>query len=210
MGWVTFNEPGGPGKPQVRLLDARAAGLDDAALHDWARSLTPPPGARYVTRSYCHPYALVSWHSEPVGVDIERIAPCDAAFADLICTPAERSDPAWRADPDRYLTSLWSSKEALSKALGDALRYEPSRLDSPSRWPRRRSGRWEAAQLIVAPDHVAWLCWRSTVPAHDARPRVGSSDRFDRPPSEHPSSGTFSPTGRTRTGVPRLESLGRP
>jgi phosphopantetheinyl transferase (holo-ACP synthase) len=162
MGGVTFPPTTRSAKPQVRLLDARVGGLDAEGLHAWARGLTAPTGAPWVTRSYCYPYALVGWHDEPIGIDIEKIGPCDPAFADLICTPDERSDAMGSTDQDRYLTSLWSSKEALSKALGDPLRYEPSRLESPVRWRDRRSGPWRATQLIVAPDHVAWLCWRTT------------------------------------------------
>lgn len=152
----------GDGVPQVRLLDARVDELDADALRDWARQLTAASGAPYAARSYRYPYALVGWHREPIGADIERIGPCDAAFADLICTPAERSDPAGLTDRNAYLTSLWSAKEALAKALGDALGYEPSRLESPARWPRGRAGPWRTAQLAVPPGHVAWLCWRSS------------------------------------------------
>ena len=148
------------GGPEVRLLDARVDDLDASALRDRARVLTADSGAKHVTRSYCYPYALVAWHSEPVGIDIERVGRCDAAFADLICTTAERSDPACVDDPDAYLTSLWSAKEALSKALGDARRYEPSRLESPARWPQQRAGQLQATRLYVGPGHVAWVCWR--------------------------------------------------
>lgn len=150
------------GAPEVRLLDARSAGLDEARLRAWARAETSASGGAYVARSYRYPYALVAWHSEPVGVDIERIAPCDAAFADSICTPSESADPARLADPDAYITSLWCSKEALSKALGDAIRYDPRRLDSPMRWPERGAGPWRAATLAVPAHHTAWLCWRSS------------------------------------------------
>jgi phosphopantetheinyl transferase len=152
---------GEEGTPEVRLLDARAAGLDEAGLRTWARAQTAACGQPYVVRSYRYPYALVAWHSEPVGVDIERIEPCDAAFAELILTPAERADPMPFAEPDAHLTSLWCSKEALSKALGDALRYDPGRLDSPMRWPDLRSGPWRAAPLRTTPRHTAWLCWRA-------------------------------------------------
>ncbi len=148
------------GAPTVVLLDARATGVDEAGLRAWARALTPDRPASHTVRSYRYPYALVAWHSEPVGVDIERVEPCDAAFADVICTPTERRDARVTADPDLFLSSLWSSKEALAKALGDALRYDPSRLDSPMRWPDLRSGPWNAAALQTVPGHVAWLCWR--------------------------------------------------
>ena len=148
------------GAPEVRLLDARPAGLDEAGLRAWARAQTAASEDAHVTRSYRYPYALVAWHSEPVGVDIERVEPCDAAFAELICTAPERADPTFTTEPDAYLTSLWCSKEALSKALGDAVRYDPRRLDSPMRWPDLRAGPWHATPLQTIPSHTAWLCWR--------------------------------------------------
>jgi hypothetical protein len=149
------------GAPEVVLLDARDEGLDEPGLRARARALTAERRKSHVARSYRYPYALVAWHSQPVGVDIERIEPCDAAFARLICTPAERADATASADQDVYLSSLWCSKEALSKALGDALRYDPSRLDSPMRWPELRSGPWSATPLKTVTGHAAWLCWRS-------------------------------------------------
>jgi phosphopantetheinyl transferase len=97
-----------------------------------------------------------------VGVDLERIQPCDTAFADLICTTTERRDPACVTDPDHYLTSIWCSKEALAKALGDARRYEPSRIDSPLTWPYRAKSLWQTTELAVAPGFVAWLCWETS------------------------------------------------
>jgi hypothetical protein len=146
--------------PEVWLLDAGPAGLDEVGLRSWARAHTAASGSPHVVRSYRYPYALVAWHTEPIGVDIERVEPCDAAFAALICTEQERAHPMLTAEPDDYLTSLWCSKEALSKALGDALLYDPARLDSPMGWPERRSGPWRATPLETIPDHTAWLCWR--------------------------------------------------
>jgi phosphopantetheinyl transferase len=55
---------------------------------------------------------------------------------------------------------MWCGKEALSKALGDALAYDPRRLGSPLSWPDGRSGAWCAAELPAPAGHVAWLCWR--------------------------------------------------
>lgn len=161
--------------PQVRLLDARPADLDVAQLRGWARAETAAHNAPYVARSYRYPYALIAWHEQPVGVDIERIEPCDTAFARSICTPAERADPAFPTYSDTYITSLWCSKEALAKALGDATEYDPLRLESPTRWPSGRAGPWLAAPLVVAEGHTAWLCWR-TGPAHQ-HPRLEQTDR---------------------------------
>jgi len=146
--------------PQVRLLDARPAGLDGAQLRRWARAEAAACDALHVSRSYRYPYALITWHAQAVGVDIERTAPCSAAFARSICTPAERADPAFASYGDADITSLWCSKEALAKALGNATEYDPRRLESPMRWPSGRAGAWRAAQLAVPEGHTAWLCWR--------------------------------------------------
>lgn len=148
----------GPGGPEVLLLDARESGLDEHGLRRSARAQGSAV-APCVSRSYRHPYALVASHDQPVGVDIERIEPFDPAFLKSICTPPERSLPVDELDPARYATSIWCSKEALSKALGDALHYDPSRLGSPMFWPDGRSGPWRARPLPAPPGHTAWLCW---------------------------------------------------
>ena len=150
------------GAPETRLLDARAAGVDEPGLRAWARELADAAGAPFRSRSYRHPYALVAWHDEPVGIDIERIGPVDGAFLESICTPSELKLPVSAAGAEVHATSLWSSKEALAKALGDALRYDPRRLDSPIFWRDGRSGPWRAVSLPVPSGHNAWLCWRST------------------------------------------------
>lgn len=186
-----------PGEgPGIELIDARALGLaDEAALREHARRVSAQTGAPHTSRSYSYPLALIAWHAQEVGCDIERVAPCDAAFADSIRTPAERaaalreqsassigasengdspdsspdSSPspdaaADRAAFDRRITSLWSSKEALAKALGDALDYDPRRLEGPCAWPDGRSGSWRARALEPAEEYVGWVCWRETRP----------------------------------------------
>jgi hypothetical protein len=150
--------------PTVRLIDARAVGArDGAALRELARAASAEAGAPFTSRSYRFPFALVAAHTDAVGVDIERVEHCDRAFAESIRTPAEHAAGWPRAgDHDRFFTSLWSSKEALSKALGDALAYDPRRLEGPSSWPDGRSGPWRASSIDVGDDgHVAWLCWRA-------------------------------------------------
>jgi len=150
--------PGRP--PEVRLIDARWAGLDEAGLRTRARAVTAGGGGAYESRSYRHPYCIVAWHCEPVGIDIERIQSFDPAFTSSISTPAELADPPPSArELDRYTSSLWCSKEALAKALGNPLAYDPRRLESPSRWPGGCSGPWRTAHLAVGLKHTAWLCW---------------------------------------------------
>ena len=163
----------GENVPQAWLVDARFSGLDEPGLAAHARALSNTAGGcRYVSRSYRHPYALIASHDAPVGVDIERIEPRDPAFAETICTPTERAAGWPHEHADRYLSALWSSKEALAKALGDALAYDPRRLESPGAWPYGRSGPWRAAPLATAPGHVAWLCWRNAVTRERAQSPV--------------------------------------
>jgi phosphopantetheinyl transferase len=94
-----------------------------------------------------------------VGVDIERVVACDERFALSICTPDELSVGAPRRDHE--IISLWSSKEALAKALGDARAYDPRRLGSPVYWSDGTSGPWRARELPVPDGYCAWVCWRS-------------------------------------------------
>jgi hypothetical protein len=136
--------------PSVQLIDARAIEVpDEEALREYARRLSADAGAPSASRSYCFPFALIASHTAAVGVDIERVERCDRAFADSIRTPAELA-AGWprEGDPDRFFTSLWSSKEALSKG--------------PGSWPDGSSGPWRASSLDVGEGgHVAWLCWRA-------------------------------------------------
>ncbi len=149
--------------PQLHWLDARGAGVDPDGLRGWARELSAAGRRTHSSRSYSYPYAVVALHDAPVGVDIERIGPLDADFGRAICAPDEPLEPPTGVPREHYLTSLWSSKEALAKALGDALDYDPRRLHSPQGWPGGRSGRWRARELDAGPDHVAWLCWSQQV-----------------------------------------------
>lgn len=153
--------PATSGGPEVRLLDAREAGLDESGLRARARAETTEACAAHRSRSYRYPYALIAWHNEAVGVDIERIEPFDAAFLESIRTPSEQRIGPDEGARDQYVTSLWCSKQALAKALGDARRYEPRRLDSPLLWRNGQSGPWRAAELTLIDGHIAWLCWRS-------------------------------------------------
>jgi phosphopantetheinyl transferase len=95
-------------------------------------------------------------------VDIERLERVDRAFAESISTPEERAAlDAEIADDDvsAWAIASWSGKEALAKALGDAIDYDPRRLGSPMRWPGLRCGPWHAAALSAPAGHTAWLVW---------------------------------------------------
>jgi phosphopantetheinyl transferase len=156
---VTWLDIDTDGAPRVALIDGTVDGLDEAALKLRARNLGAAVGADVVSRSYCHPYALVGWHTQPIGVDVERVVTCPPEFAPSISTPAEKAAARWTTDGE--LISLWSSKEALAKALGDALNYDPRRLESPAGWPGGTCGPWRAATLPLPDGHCGWVCWRA-------------------------------------------------
>jgi 4'-phosphopantetheinyl transferase superfamily len=141
--------------PIVALINASTDELGEEALKQRARALGDAMGPGTVSRSYCHPYALVGWHTGPVGVDIERVVVCDERFARSISTPSEKP-----LGSHRHVVSRWSSKEALAKALGDALHYDPRRLESPAGWVDGASGPWRAETLAAPDGYCAWLCWR--------------------------------------------------
>ena len=153
----------GENVPRAWLIDARRSGLDESQFVARARALNDEAGIQCVSRSYRYPYALVAWHDAPVGIDIERIEPCAPAFAESICTPAERADPAFHTLNTSDIISIWCSKEALAKALGDATQYDPRRLESPIRWVHGQTGPWHAAPLTAPENHTVWLCWRTSL-----------------------------------------------
>ncbi len=149
--------------PGVVLLDARERQLDGPGLRAWARQAGAATGAAHVSRSYRDPHALLAWHERRVGVDLERLEPLDRDFAESIATPDELRELDPRLDSPAFVASLWCSKEALAKALGDAVAYDPRRLRAPLTWPGAVAGRWRAQPLPGMPDgHVAWLCWEET------------------------------------------------
>jgi hypothetical protein len=155
---ITLDGP--TGGPVVLLLDAKLAGLDDRGLRLWAREQAAPRRGSHTSRSYRYPYALVAWHTAPVGIDIDQVERFRPEFLDAICTPDERALPL-PDDVEAYVASLYCSKEALSKAEGNPLRYDPSKVGSPMFWPERRSGPWRAAELALPSGHRGWVCWRS-------------------------------------------------
>jgi phosphopantetheinyl transferase len=150
--------------PSWKLLQGAAGSQGDLALHKLARTHPSSLDAPYVSRSYRSPLAIVAWHDSPVGVDIERVEPLGREFARSICTPAELEDEklAESLGDDTIVASMWSGKEAVAKALGDPVDYDPRRLDSPLLWPEGARGRWRAEQLVMPDGHVAWLVWRDS------------------------------------------------
>ena len=163
-------------RPSHDLL--RLPGAADTELRAVARAHPRAMAAAHASRSYRAPLALVAWHDAPLGVDIERVEPCEHGFGASICTPAELELFSERLDDERFVASLWSGKEALAKALGDPRAYDPRRLDSPLCWDDGASGRWRAQALTPAPGHVAWLVWSAGSQNSPASAASADSRRF--------------------------------
>jgi hypothetical protein len=144
--------------PEYQLLWLTTA-TSDTELRALARAHPDAARAAYASRSYRAPLAIVAWHQHPVGVDLERVADADRQFGESICTPSELRLLGSRLGDAAFVTSLWASKEALAKALGDPLAYDPRRLESPVIWDGGVAGGWRAREFIPAPDHIAWLVW---------------------------------------------------
>ncbi len=149
------------GAPAVRLLEAG----DPGKLRARARAVSAGSDSPCTSRAYRQPYALVASHEAAVGVDIERIELLGRPFLESICTPAELRALTDAGGSAEVGAGLWCSKEALAKGLGDALRYDPRRLEAPLLWPDGRAGGWRAASLLAPPGYVAWVCWREAASA---------------------------------------------
>lgn len=147
-------------RPPYALLWVSGSDATDGQLRALARLRGGATGAAHISRSYRAPFALVAWHEHPLGVDIEQVTATDRSFAESICTPAELTRFEPLLDDDAFVSSLWCGKEALAKALGDAVAYDPRRLDSPHVWDGGTCGEWRAWEFIPCPGHVAWLVWR--------------------------------------------------
>jgi phosphopantetheinyl transferase len=88
-----------------------------------------------ITIAHCADRAIAIAHESAVGVDIERINPRDASFAEAICTTAERQllDKCMdnsRAAADEWLTRLWSAKEAAGKETGTGVNASARRFEA--------------------------------------------------------------------------------
>ena len=116
-------------------------GLHGQRLKNLSRTVSR--GGSFQSRSYTHGFkADIAWTGK-CAIDIELVNEAPAgwdihnpSFQSSILKPGEYQrlceSPNARAN---YLpTLIWSSKEALAKALGDARDYEPRHLDSPLLW----------------------------------------------------------------------------
>ncbi|RTL87030.1 MAG: 4'-phosphopantetheinyl transferase superfamily protein [Hyphomicrobiales bacterium] len=117
------------------LKRAGAEAIHPAALrivHDESRqpvirhAALPDARLPKISIAHCDDRAIAAAHQEPVGIDIEPVAPRDAAFCETLCAPAERllldeRAKACDATTDEWMTRLWCAKEALGKHRGSGV-----------------------------------------------------------------------------------------
>ena len=121
------------------------------------------------SRSYSGDHAVIAGWRGRVGVDVETLdrpleptwSLLDEGFRSSMMTAQERElDLAVDGPSARHAAvSLWSSKEALAKALGTPLEWDPARLGGPALWPSHEVGRWRARFLDESLLGVAGLAW---------------------------------------------------
>ncbi len=149
----------GPDLLVLSVVPDRRGATTRATLQTEARAISARLGRPFTSRSYAGAFALVAAHDHRVGIDLEAVAHFEGTEAESILT--EREVAMGLGARDELCTSAWSGKEALAKALGDARRYDPRRLDSPLTWPTASAGRWRAEPLGGLPaGHVGWVCWQ--------------------------------------------------
>jgi 4'-phosphopantetheinyl transferase len=86
-----------------------------------------------------------------VGVDVERLDRRSSAIPRTL-TPAEAAAlAAARGDKHAELLRVWCRKEALAKAIGGGLGWEPRRFDTTA------PGDYALTDVAVPPGHVAAL-----------------------------------------------------
>jgi hypothetical protein len=103
------------------------------------------------------------------SVDIELISDTDEPwnfesndFRETILAPGEYEliRDSWAYGHPQLATLVWSSKEALSKGLGDALSYDPRALMSPLAWGQDDDVNWLAElRTLRMPNAQTLVIW---------------------------------------------------
>jgi 4'-phosphopantetheinyl transferase len=166
----------------LRIILGEALSLDPAAIRfdlgAHGKPLLPPPhDLLHFNLSHCRDLALVALGTAgPVGIDLEpadragSLLGCESAF----CHPEELATlPATPDARAAALLDLWTSKEALLKALGTGLSLPPESVSLAGRrdrseHPRLRDFRVHPLDHPALAGHVA----RFAGPAAVGMPRI--------------------------------------
>ena len=135
------------------------------------------PSEEYAHRSRSHSgkFTVEITASVRCGVDLEAARDADESWS--IESPMFQKAILAHGEYEQVLQSrhvmhpyletlIWSSKEALSKTLGDATKYEPSQLASPLTWPDGKSAKWQALHIDLLTEtgemFVVWVVVEKT------------------------------------------------
>lgn len=123
----------------------------------------------FESRSYSSDYAVVVFASHRCGIDIELPTPSDPEWS--LESPLYQLAVLAKGEKDLVLATeyrndkdlasvLWSSKEALAKALGNASAYEPTDLYSPITWGIKSPENWKAKHVdYITEDDERIVIW---------------------------------------------------
>jgi phosphopantetheinyl transferase (holo-ACP synthase) len=159
------------------------------------------PGASALSVSISHTEwvgAAVVSGSDPIGVDIEPLAPRaprSNAFVDIALTPGEQDLRPDGVGSDQWVALTWTAKEAVAKAVGTGLQGRPRSFEVESvtdplsqsgytLWVRDPEGcRWTVASSQEGEFVIAATIGQpnATEPVHDPRPSGDGSPPY---PSE--------------------------
>jgi phosphopantetheinyl transferase len=150
-----------------RFLDSRTVDPNDGGVTSEDHA--------HRSRSHSGNFTIEITASVRCGVDLEAARDADESWS--IESPMFQKAILAHGEYEQVLQSrhvmhpyletlIWSSKEALSKALGDATNYEPSQFASPLTWPDGKSARWQALHLDLLTEtgemFVVWVVIEKT------------------------------------------------
>mgnify|MGYP000246338021 CR=1 FL=1 len=113
-----------------------------------------PLGETFFSRSYWADYSITVSNSQRCGIDMESSSSAqlnwsinNPIFQDSMLAPGEldriKKSKYWKLP--NLERNIWSSKEALAKALGEAKNYQPNKLYSPILWETNPAMGWHAS-----------------------------------------------------------------
>ena len=128
-----------------------------------------PQAEVFFSRSYCANFSITVTNSKRCGIDMESISGTqpdwninNPLFQDSMLAPGEleriKQSSYW--EQPNLEQNIWSSKEALAKALGEAKNYQPNKIYSPLTWKTNPTIGWNATfREFTAEGGVPLFVW---------------------------------------------------
>lgn len=116
-----------PADVPLRIADDGAVDVmhDGSVMHDASEG----PPIHHLSIAHSGPHAVAAISGQPVGVDLEEIAPRDAGLERFLMAPDQRGlIEEWPYGRDASLVLAWTLKEAVLKARRSGFRLSPKKL----------------------------------------------------------------------------------